>query len=429
MVGYIAAPAEESYAQAFIREVNNDLNDVKHSFIRIGFRLVEANKYKYFKELGYESIVELAEAEFGFQKTMTYGLMRVYELAHDKQAPMCIADRYDKFTHSQLLVLTGLKYDGEAVYNIIRPTDSVEKLKKFVRNWNEEYRYGCGYHPGLKTVDEYIEAYERKHNNVQKLNTTQQLPGQMDLDELSEDKEDSAYAENDEISEYLPDDELIIYCLKEGPRIEHGKATIYDKWRQQATMEEFKQYVKEQYGNGCYGGGDKYYKEVTFSPSEGLIIKRRIGGIIHIKSWGAVAGRISRLCESGEYVTEKELADYEAWKAKVLANEIVPKESDFSAYAENNESEDFQEKAQRDGIKVAIEQSPQFKRAGLRSSILLSELKELVNWNYIALTNITEAAKQITDCVCSMPDSFGKGMPYQDRLRQWVQIWLNQPIE
>lgn len=160
-----------------------------------------------------------------------------------------------------------------------------------------------------------------------------------------------------------------------------------------------------------------------------MIIKRRIGGIIHIKSWGAVAGRISRLCESGEYVTEKELADYEAWKAKVSANKIVPKESDFSAYAENNESEDFQEKAERDGIKVAIEQPPQFKRAGLRSSILLSELKELVNWNYIALTNITEAAKQITDCVCSMPDSFGKGMPYKERLRQWVQIWLNQPVE
>ena len=90
--------SEESYAQAFIRCMNEDLNDVKRSFIKIGFRLAEANEFKYYKELGYENIAELAEAEFGFKQSTTYEFMKVYELAHDKNCRMGIAEEYNKFS-------------------------------------------------------------------------------------------------------------------------------------------------------------------------------------------------------------------------------------------------------------------------------------------------------------------------------------------
>ena len=46
-----------SEAEKFVKLVKSDLDDIKHSFFTIGFRLHEANEFKYFRELGYENII------------------------------------------------------------------------------------------------------------------------------------------------------------------------------------------------------------------------------------------------------------------------------------------------------------------------------------------------------------------------------------
>lgn len=183
---YLTATAEETFAQAFIREVNNDLNDVKHSFIRIGFRLREANEFQYYKELGYQNITELAEAEFGFKKTTTYELMNVHELAHDPNYRWGIAEKYDKYSYSQLLALTYLKYSTRNAMFIVQPTDSVRKIKRFVSVWNREaklYSYYDAY--PIKSVDEYLKAYDKEQDQEQEQTSASeyvgQLPGQIAL--------------------------------------------------------------------------------------------------------------------------------------------------------------------------------------------------------------------------------------------------------
>lgn len=126
-----------SYADSFLENTKADMLDISRSFFKIGFRLAEANKEGYYKTLGYESIDELAEAEFGIKRSTTYGLMEVWRRYHDDKNPMHIREDYQKFSYTKLLAISKERYGG-AVYHI-NPNDSVRDIQEFIRFWN---RYG-----------------------------------------------------------------------------------------------------------------------------------------------------------------------------------------------------------------------------------------------------------------------------------------------
>lgn len=313
---HVAEP-EESYARAFIRYTNLELNDIKHTFIKIGFRLSEANENEYYKELGYENIAELAEKEFDFKQTVTYNLMQIWRFAHDADNPMYIDVRFDKYTQSQLLEMSRSKQLKSTKYRLARlipETATKEEIRRFINKWNrieintlsdKELKEllqtgpllseGTGteqeteeeiFHPGGKIDTENVKVSERQ------ITSPQDFP-------------------------VLTDGELIDYCLKNVSFFEHLKARIYEKWQQNPTREEFKQFVKDEYGlsGGC--SGSKYFKGLDHSRSEGITITRNTGGKI-ILGWTVVTGKISRLIESGEYITESEIAAYEKRKSAAM---------------------------------------------------------------------------------------------------------------
>lgn len=81
------------YANDFLKVVNDAIDDIKHRSYFIGFRLDEANRYKYYEALGYANIEELAEAEFGFKRSTTYGLMQAFNYAKS-ETPLNIAAKF-----------------------------------------------------------------------------------------------------------------------------------------------------------------------------------------------------------------------------------------------------------------------------------------------------------------------------------------------
>lgn len=408
----VTQSSDESFARAFIREVNNDLNDVKHSFIKIGFRLTEANNYEYYKELGYENIIELAEAEFGFKKTTTYELMRVYELAYDRANCMYISKRFDKFTYSQLSVLSYAKYVGSAFWDIVKPTDSVRDLKRFVSNWNEEYKNGCGYHPELKTVKEYLEAYDEKRTEEQKQISEYagQLPGQIAIDEEPVEEEFSERSEKSvqekEVSETavtpMTDSELIEHVIKRGSAYLDGKFRIVEFYNsaESPTHEQFKNYVRNDYGSG-YFSGDNYCQRVEFNGADGLIITRKTGGQI-ILAWAVVAGNISRLITADKYLSDVEKDKYLQWKEQRsrLKAEPTQEQSEAKRSESNEEISERSEEVHIQGIS---------------------------NLEFLKNACCYDFAKLVSERIRSIPDSFGEGMP--DRLTQWLCMWLMMPHE
>ena len=120
----------------FVNLVRLELNDIRNTFFKIGFRLREANNNGYYHKLGYSSIEECAEALFGFKKTTTYDLMAVASRFKDSNAPMFLAEPYKKFNQSQLVLFTTIRYATPDFIKIVSPDDSIQKLRLAKRYWN-----------------------------------------------------------------------------------------------------------------------------------------------------------------------------------------------------------------------------------------------------------------------------------------------------
>jgi len=325
-------------AEGFVENVYNDLNDIKHSFFRIGFRLQEANELEYYKVLGYQNITELAEDKFGFKKSTTYELMQIYELAHSEQCPFQISDKYDKFSKSQLGEFCRLKFATMDFMKIVTPSDTVADIHEAITLWNK-YVATNSCTPEVRSIAELLRKLKEPKPPVQsEPQTNGQLPGQTVIDLPSEEEQQeetvelqegssevitavpeadnfSAYAENSiELVEELPqinDDELINKCLKKHMGI-ITKFKIYAKFNESPLRAEFVEFVKNLYG---IGGHRSPVIRLEYNPEKGVTIYRKDDSKIELP-WAYVAGRISRLIETGEYLSIEEQAGYVQWKAQ-----------------------------------------------------------------------------------------------------------------
>lgn len=151
----------------FVNLVKLELNDIRNTFFKIGFRLREANNCGYYIKLGYSSIEECAEALFGFKKTTTYDLMAIAAKFADSKAPMTLQERYRKYNQSQLVLFTQIKIMANEFISIVRPEDTIDKLKKAKKYWNGICIAGA--RSRSKTIDEFIsicDEYQSKNNSL-----------------------------------------------------------------------------------------------------------------------------------------------------------------------------------------------------------------------------------------------------------------------
>ena len=152
-----------SYEEDFVNLVRLELDDVKHSFFKIGFRLKEANDNKYYLKLGYENIADCAEALFGFKKSTTYELIDISFWFRNRETPMFIDKKYDKYSQSQLALFCTINCARDSFIRMCSPSDTILKMRKAKKYWNAMQRgklqsflgYGrCG------TLDEFIQQTE-----------------------------------------------------------------------------------------------------------------------------------------------------------------------------------------------------------------------------------------------------------------------------
>lgn len=339
---------DESLAQAFVRYTKEELQDVARSFFKIGFRLAEANKYRYYEELGYDNIIDLAEDIFGFKKSTAYGLMQVYHhcKSRDKNDSAFTMDKaYQDFNFSQLQEISRLKWGGGE--RLIKPTDSVAKIKQFVSAWNKDGESSNA--SGCECIDDYMKKTGRLTeaepvalpalNLLEMGNKIFQTSGKIEDTEPEEQPQEEPpavvecelieaqekpsvdYVDGEDYSQYddenvpkMTDGDLIDYCLKAGYGIgENGKFEIYDfYYYKQPPRNLFLNFIKNKYGTGGHGGAGE--PEISYSLSKGVTIVRPSGGKLELP-WTYIAGRINRLIESCEYLSADEHEKYLQWKA------------------------------------------------------------------------------------------------------------------
>ena len=215
----------------------DDLDDIKHSFFQIGYKLSVINHSSKFRELGYDNIVDYAEARFGFGKSSTYNFMAVYSLCSDSSNPTKIKEEFLPFSYSQLTEIARLDV---CVYSMIQPDDSVAEIKKFVSMTNSLYRRtSCT--PRETTLKEFL-----KNNGVtidalpakQTAQLNDVAPGQteMDLDELEEDDNEDTEERTDDFEYHQEPDAA-------DEELDEAKSSVVEVTTEQPSTTLFKEKI------------------------------------------------------------------------------------------------------------------------------------------------------------------------------------------
>lgn len=417
-------------AESFVNKVNVELTDIKHSFFRIGFLLQEANNLEYYKALGYQNITELAEDKFGFKKTVTYELMQIYELAHSERAPMQIADKYDKYSKSQLAEFCKIKYLSSNFMEIVSPTDTVADIREAVKIWNKHY-YDC--YSKVHSIAELLEKYGEPKPAAQSVQPqppqlSGQLPGQtvIDLpDEQSSEEYDadvnfSVYAENSGVADGAetvveapaPIERSKAEIIKVGLTgvdiyVKDAKFLIYDRYRNDPIKGSFSEYIKSVYN---YDNKPNFYHgfaapDLHRSYSEQGVEFIAFDPYQNVKlNWEEVARHISELIYTDEYLSETEQEQYVEWKAKQdgLVVNVEPAAEPVSESAATEEN-------------YACAANGEVNEKQSRRK-LLEQLSTM------------DLSKEICQHIYKEAIGYTDFMPPESLMREWLIVWLDEVV-
>lgn len=166
----------------FCKAMTDEMQNVKHSFFKLGMYLSEAYVKRLNNGTGVDDFFTWCEQLFGLQKSSVYNFMRIYNVFRDKRrTDVGVLDsRFEDFSQSQLVELLPAS-DSLDQIQFVKPTDSVATIRKVVKinkkmrsrahvecNSSEEYigRFGAVLLPGdtckkerLKGADAYNAVY------------------------------------------------------------------------------------------------------------------------------------------------------------------------------------------------------------------------------------------------------------------------------
>ena len=177
---------ENAFAFGFVENVKADMLDIRDKFFEIGFRLDEAARLNYCKKLGFNDIGELAEELFDIKKTTAYDLMTIYRFTvkYPIKGKPEMDEKYAKFSQSQILQISRVKWATDDFISAISPTDSVVRISDMRSMWNKIYNC-CGTPitsvngKQCTSIEEWISLNTALYNRVasgKKLNTLQSEP-------------------------------------------------------------------------------------------------------------------------------------------------------------------------------------------------------------------------------------------------------------
>ena len=115
-------------------DIKNNLGTIVKSFVRIGWLLTRIDKSGAYKNDGYSTISEFAQAEYGMNKSGTSRFMKIYEKYSVPGDTPELRDEYKDFNQSQL---TEMLQIPEEDYEMLRPEGNKEDFRELKR-FNKE---------------------------------------------------------------------------------------------------------------------------------------------------------------------------------------------------------------------------------------------------------------------------------------------------
>ena len=126
---------------ASVKYVYSDLNDLQHSYIRLGFHLRELCSCNYHWQFGYWDFYNFCAANFGLDRSTVSRLMEVSKEFSKKNdnmhhsPTMFIDDRYKDYSYSQLCEMLPLSSDQRKQ---IKPNMTVKQIREFKKRFKKK---------------------------------------------------------------------------------------------------------------------------------------------------------------------------------------------------------------------------------------------------------------------------------------------------
>ncbi|MBQ1171179.1 MAG: hypothetical protein IIX48_01095 [Lachnospiraceae bacterium] len=126
---------------ASVKYVHSDLNDLQHSYIRLGFHLRELLLCNYHYQFGYWDFYNFCAANFGLDRSTVSRLMEVskeFSRKNDNMhhtPTMFIDDRYKDYSYSQLCEMLPLSSDQRKQ---IKPNMTVKQIRELKKQFKKK---------------------------------------------------------------------------------------------------------------------------------------------------------------------------------------------------------------------------------------------------------------------------------------------------
>ena len=141
-----------------INKVKSNLDSIKMNFFEIAAYLYEAHERMFYH--GYPTIVEFSAENFGFEKTLTYDLIKMFKTF--RQGNSYLPDQ--NVTHlnqTQLIALCSCQAGRNALATIIQPNDTIKNVKRAVKIFNSLSIQNRNTFKAT-TLDEFFEEFPEK---------------------------------------------------------------------------------------------------------------------------------------------------------------------------------------------------------------------------------------------------------------------------
>lgn len=135
---------EREAAWGSFEYIMNDMEDIRKSFIRLGFHLKEMQDYRYYADFGYETLEDFAAANLGMDKSNVYRYIRVFEKFGAPVEPSCdhglstvlprfvLADKWKDYSYSQLVEMCNMSSFQQRVCKPDMTIKQLREIKKAV---------------------------------------------------------------------------------------------------------------------------------------------------------------------------------------------------------------------------------------------------------------------------------------------------------
>lgn len=242
-------------------DIKNNLGSIVKSFVRIGWLLTRIDKSGAYKNDGYNTISEFAQAEYGMNKSGTSRFMKIYEKYSVPGDTPELKDEYKDFNQSQLTEMLQIPEEDYAMLHPEANKEDFRELKRFNKE-NDSNPENLWSWKEAKTLEEKLKATVQEFFRENKEILNDFYGKNLSVKNLAEEICPSGSRSYRKGTVFL-----MFYSLDQGIMVK-----IFGEAPTKMTYQEFADHTKHIFDTAAAGGRtwDSYFGERNVEPDKTL---------------------------------------------------------------------------------------------------------------------------------------------------------------